>query len=184
MESFLLRAVIEKKDAVRLISEHQNNLVIKWQKLFKKNHKKLTSIEMLYLPYWCFDYEYHSKQVKDTIKGKVAVETTKNLTAILPDGAELLSLSEVLHKGGLPLLTVKGDPDPEVARETIYWEAFAKEKKRKDIKIEITNSSVLYVPYWIGYLQGEKIEIIAVDATTGKIDLGIKDAFLMKLVEK
>lgn len=173
MKNFYLKPGIEQGEAVKAIKAYQSNLIMKWQQLFKKNNKNLTSMEMLYLPYWCFDYHYQSKQMKDGIQGKVAVETYKHHTAILPDKTKFHE--PVDH---LSLLPVNGEPVPEVARQQIYWEAFGREKKRIDISIEITDTATLYVPYWIGYVQGKEVEIIVVDATNGKIDLGIKEAVL------
>jgi solute:Na+ symporter, SSS family len=60
----------------------------------------------------------------------------------------------------------------------IYWEAFQKEKKRKSIDITFNSSFVIYLPFWIGYLTGKKVEVLPVDAITGKVDLKLKDAFI------
>ncbi|WP_053217058.1 hypothetical protein [Virgibacillus senegalensis] len=172
MKSYVLQQVVDQREAVRSIKQHQNNLIAKWQRLFRSG-RQLTSIELVHLPYWCFTYQYQSKQMKDPIKGKVAVETYQHHTAILPESATYRPAEEATS-----LLPPNGEPVPEVARKEIYWEAFSREKKRKDIAVDIIDTAILYVPYWIGYLQGDKIDILAVDAANGKIDLGIKDALL------
>ncbi|WP_026571823.1 hypothetical protein [Sediminibacillus terrae] len=172
MDSYVLQQAVGQEEAVRSIRQHQNNLIAKWQRLFRSG-RQLTSIELVHLPYWCFTYQYHSKQMKDPIRGKVAVETYRHHTAILPESAQYDPA-----ENEQTLLLPCGGPVPEVARDEIYWEAFSREKKRKDITVDILETSLLYVPYWIGYLQGETIDIIAVDAANGKIDLGIKDSLL------
>jgi hypothetical protein len=179
MNSFFLASSVSKKQAVQAIQTYQNNWITKWQSLFGQK-KKLTSIELVYLPYWCYDYEYTSLQMKEPIQGKVAVETGKQLTAILPSSAKLQLLDA---KETLPLLDYTGQPEQKVAEEAIYWEAFTREKKRKDIQVTITHTNLLYVPYWIGYVQGEKVEPTIVDATSGKVDLGIKDSIIMALIQ-
>ncbi|SDM79213.1 hypothetical protein [Sediminibacillus halophilus] len=172
MDSYVLQQVVGQKEAVRSIKQHQNNLIAKWQRLFRSG-RQLTSIELIHLPYWCFSYEYRSKQMKDPIRGRVAVETYRHHTAILPESAQYRPTTNEAS-----LLAPCGGPVPEVARDEIYWEAFSREKKRKDIAVDILETAVLYVPYWIGYLQGDTIDIVAVDAANGKIDLGIKDSLL------
>ncbi|GEK58169.1 hypothetical protein CHL76_08420 [Marinococcus halophilus] len=173
MNKYVLNAALDQQEAVRNMKEHRQNFIEKWRRLFKKEKSKLISIEKLYLPFWCFKYEYSSKQLKSKIEGQVAIETYRHHTAILPDSTTFLDFEE-----GLPVLPVKGKPVPEAARNEIYWEAFGREKKRKDIKIDIIDTALLYVPYWVGYVSGQEWDIIIADATTGKIDLGLKDAML------
>ncbi|MGY3718251.1 hypothetical protein ACWE42_22305 [Sutcliffiella cohnii] len=178
MKSYFLPSSISKEEAIQSTQTYQRNWITKLQSLFG-DKKKLTSIELLYLPYWCFDYEYDSLQIKEPIKGKIAVETVKKLTAILPSNANIKPV-----KDGLALLPYTGIPDESIALEAMYWEAFTREKKRKNIRVIINESNILYVPYWVGYIEGEKIDIIAVDATSGKVDLGIKDSIITALLEK
>lgn len=173
MNKFVLNANLGHSEAVKNIKEYQQNIVEKWRRLFKNDKSRLVAIEKLYLPFWCFNYEYQSRQMKNKIEGKVAVETYKHHTAILPDNTAFFELTK-----DLTILPVKGKPLPEVARNEIYWEAFGREKKRKDIKIEIVDTGLLYVPYWVGYVNKEEIDIVIVDATTGKIDLGLKESML------
>jgi hypothetical protein len=180
MNSFFLPSLISKKQAIQSIQSYQNNWITKWQSVFGSK-KKLTSMEMVYLPYWCYDYEYTSLQMKEPICGKVAVETGKQLTAILPSTSGLEKVD--LTAGGKTLLDVSGDSEQKVAEEAIYWEAFTREKKRKDIQVTITDTNLLYVPYWLGYVKsGNQMELIIVDATSGKVDLGIKDAMIQALM--
>lgn len=180
MNSFFLPTVISKKQAVQSIQSYQNNWITKWQSVLGSK-KKLTSMEMVYLPYWCYDYEYTSLQMREPIYGKVAVETGKQLTAILPSTAGLQELD--LPNGEMTLLHVSGNPEQQVAEEAIYWEAFTREKKRKDIQVTITETNILYVPYWLGYVKsGNQMELVIVDATSGKVDLGIKDAMIQALM--
>ena len=76
------------------------------------------------------------------------------------------------------LFPVIGEQDKEAAKETIYWEVFQKERKRKSIDITFNSAFVIYLPFWIGYLKGDKVGILPVDAITGKVDLKLKEAFL------
>ncbi|MCG1023211.1 hypothetical protein [Sutcliffiella horikoshii] len=180
MNSFFLPSLISKKQALQSIQSYQNNWITKWQSVVSSK-KKLTSMERVYLPYWCYDYEYTSLQMKEPICGKVAVETGKQLTAILPSTAALEEID--VSADEMTFLDVSGDPELKVAEDAIYWEAFTREKKRKDIQVTITETNLLFVPYWIGYVQGKsQIELIIVDATSGKVDLGIKDAMIQALM--
>ncbi|MFD2923108.1 hypothetical protein [Halobacillus naozhouensis] len=164
---------LDKDEAVHSIMQHRSGLVMK---LFDHNRKKLKSIELVYLPFWCYGYRLVSNTLKDGIKGKVAIEPITNQSAILPVEYPTYPIETVLNT-----FEVTKEKDPSAAHQVIYWEAFYKEKKREKIDVEINSAWILYMPYWIGYLQSDEIDILAVDAVTGKVDLSIKDALLQHI---
>ncbi|ANU17128.1 hypothetical protein BBI11_08895 [Planococcus maritimus] len=172
MEKLMVQATISKEQAASHVYRHRKNFIMRWSQLFAEPEVPV-SMELLYLPYWCYDYQYQSAEINKKISGKVAVETWKQHTAILPDNAQVLPLAD-----GFSLLKASGSPDPEYARKQLYWEAFGREKKRKSIQIEITDTNLLYAPYWIVYVEGKQVDIVVVDAMTGKIDLGMKEAVM------
>lgn len=53
-----------------------------------------------------------------------------------------------------------------------------KEKKKTQIDLDIGASCLIYVPYWLGYFTGKSLEVSVVDATTGRVDLPIKESIL------
>ncbi|MGP4082972.1 hypothetical protein ACTWQL_24160 [Pseudalkalibacillus sp. R45] len=168
---YFLEPAIEEKEATSAIKEHKSGLIMR---LFEKEKKQLKSMELSYLPFWCYSYELKSTAYKDKICGKVAIEAVTKTSAILPVEYPLQQVGDDMN-----LLPIVKEEDEEMARKALYWEAFRKEKKRKSIDIKLNPSFVLYLPFWIGYLSGdERIEILPVDAITRKIDLKLKDAFL------
>ncbi|WP_173917585.1 hypothetical protein [Halobacillus sp. Marseille-Q1614] len=166
---FYIRPVIERKEAVKRINEHTSNKILK---LFK-GRQKLVSIEQIYLPYWCYDYTLKTPSLKDGIQGKVALETITKTPAILPSDYPLLPMD-----ADVKTLPIIGDEDQEAAKKAIYWEAFRKEKRKKSIDLTLHSPWILYMPYWIGYLEAKGYEILPVDAVSGNLDLTIKESFL------
>jgi hypothetical protein len=169
-ERFYIEPKIDREAAIKRMQEYTSSKLIKlW-----KRKQKLVSIELVYLPYWCYDYTLQSSSLKDGIHGKIAVESVSKTPAILPNDYPLLPLNKDVK--GLPII---GEADPEIARKTIYWEAFRKEKRKKSIELELQSPPwLLFMPYWIGYVEGKAYEILPVDAVTGNLDLAIKDSFL------
>ena len=169
-ERYFLKETVDHREAVKTIQEHNSNLLVRF---FDKKKRTLHSMELTYLPFWCHEYNLKSATLKDSIKGKIAIEPITKTPAILPTEYPLQLADE-----GMNLFPITAEENKDVAKEAIYWEAFQKEKRRKSIQIEFNSSFVLYMPFWIGYLKGETIQILPVDAITGKIDLKLKDAFL------
>jgi hypothetical protein len=169
-EEYFLKEVVEKREAIKAIQEYKSSLLVR---VLAKEKKDLSSMELAYLPFWCYEYELTSATLTDSIRGKIAIEPITQTSAILPVDYPLHPIETEMN-----LFPLCGEQNREAAKETIYWEAFQKEKKRKSIDITFNSSFVIYLPFWIGYLTGKKIEILPVDAITGKVDLKLKDAFL------
>ncbi|WP_096437794.1 hypothetical protein [Alteribacter populi] len=175
MEGKKLALKFEKNEAIKAMQTHLGNYILKVKRAFTSK-QQLNSIELVYLPYWCYRYRFTTAKVKKPIEGRVAIEPTHGLSAILPENVELHDVHEA--RMGTTLLNVSDDPQPDKAKETVYWEVFSKEKKRQNIKVDILKTSLIYVPYWVGYLENDKLDIVAVDGTNGKVDLGVKEAIL------
>jgi hypothetical protein len=169
-EEYFLKEVVEKKEAIKAIQEYKSSFLVR---ILAKEKKDLSSIELAYLPFWCYEYELTSATLTDPIRGKIAIEPITHTSAILPVDYPLHPIEKEMN-----LFPIYGEQDREAAKQTIYWEAFQKEKKRKSIDITFNSSFVIYLPFWIGYLTGKKVEILPVDAITGKVDLKLKDAFI------
>jgi hypothetical protein len=168
-QSYYIESKIDRVTAIKRIKEHTSNKFIQ----LLKHKQKLVSIEQIYLPYWCYDYTLKSSSLSDGIQGKIAIETVSKKPAILPSDYPLLPMNKDLNA-----LPVFGEEDPEIARKTIYWEAFRKEKRKKSIDIEVHSPWILYMPYWVGYLEGKSFEILPIDGVTGNVDLAIKESFI------
>ncbi|MFL8939263.1 hypothetical protein ACKA06_21100 [Rossellomorea oryzaecorticis] len=169
-EGYFLKEVVEKGEAIKAIQEYESSFLVR---ILAKEKKQLSSIELAYLPFWCYEYELTSATLKEAIRGKVAIEPITNTSAILPADYPLHPINKDMN-----LFPVIGEKDKETAKETIYWEVFQKERKRKSIDITFNSAFVIYLPFWIGYLKGDKVGILPVDAITGKVDLKLKEAFL------
>ncbi|KHE67504.1 hypothetical protein, partial [Halobacillus sp. BBL2006] len=117
--------------------------------------------------------------VQDGMEGRIAIEPLSRMNAILPVDYDITVMEE-----GLPL--VKESLDKDAAKKVIYWELFAKEKRREKIDVKIKDQWLLYIPYWIGYTKdpSHAYDIIAVDALNGKVDLPMKDTVLSYLCEE
>ncbi|MGR3766387.1 hypothetical protein [Rossellomorea sp. NS-SX7] len=174
-EGYYLKEVIEKGEAVNAIREYESSFLVR---ILSKEKKHLSSMELAYLPFWCYEYELTSATLTDAIIGKVAIEPITKTSAILPVDYPLYPVETDMN-----LFPLCGEPDEEATKEAIYWEAFQKEKKRKSISITFNSSFVMYLPFWIGYLKGNNVGILPVDAITGKVDLKLKDAFL-KIIDE
>ncbi|WP_082235349.1 hypothetical protein [Halobacillus massiliensis] len=166
---YYIKPEVTREEAVCRISEHMSNKLIK----IIKRRQKLVSMELVYLPFWCYEYTLNTSSLKEEIRGKIAIETIAKTPAILPSSYPLEPLNEEVNK-----LAVIGQEDQEAARKAIYWEAFNKEKRKKSIDLTLHSSWILYMPYWIGYLEGKTYEILPVDGVSGRLDFTVKDAFL------
>lgn len=171
----LLESVVSKEEAVRALNGHLDNWLAKF--IYKK--KRLKSIEKVYLPYFCFPYRLDSRSLNGEIVGRIAIETYEGISAILPVNHPLLEIEE--H---LTFLPFKQLISKEQAYEAVYWDLFQKEKDRKTISLKIEEPFLIYVPYWIGYLQGKEYDILPLDAVTGQIDLKMKPSLLHAFLQE
>lgn len=163
-----LQPVIEKEEAVQKMSGQIHTGL--WKKLRKT--KQLTSMEQVYIPFYCFDYKAVTHSLPDGLEGRMAIEPLSRMSAILPVDLPL----EESSRGFWP---VQGEVSKQEAREVLYWEMFSKEKRREKIQVEIVNRFVVYVPYWLGYIKdGKGYDVLALDGLNGKVDVPIKDTVL------
>lgn len=174
MKQKLLETVISKEEAVKALSGHLEN----WLAKFIYKQKRLKSIERVYLPYFCFPYHLDSRSLNGEIEGRIAIETYERISAILPVNHPLLEIDE--HSALLPF---KKWISKEQAYDAVYWDLFHKEKDRKTISLVIEEPFLIYVPYWIGYLQGKEYDILPLDAVTGQVDLKIKPSLLQAFLQ-
>ncbi|WP_347861490.1 hypothetical protein U0355_12715 [Salimicrobium sp. PL1-032A] len=172
--SYYLEPLIGEKEAARKMNDHLSSAW--WKKLWKK--KTLTAVEELRLPFWCFDYEAVTHTVPEGMKGRIAIEPLSRMNAILPADYEVTYKEEA----GMEILETLGN---EEAERVLYWELFAKEKRREKNKVSISGRWLVYVPYWIGYTKDAEglFDILAVDALNGKVDLPMKDTVLHYLMD-
>lgn len=161
-----LKPIVDQQEATMKMNDYLHS---NWWKKIRKT-KKLTSIEQVYLPFWCFNYEATTHAVPDGMEGRIAIEPLSQMNAILPVDYDI-------DVTGENLFPVQKSLDKDAAKNVIYWELFAKEKRREKIDVTIKDQWLLYVPYWIGYTQDRShtFDIVAVDALNGKVDLPMKD---------
>lgn len=172
MSSYYLKSETSEGKAVNLLKKQASG-VIAW---ITGNKKNLKAVELVYLPYWCFEYQLMSKNIKKAVSGKIAIESYQETPAILPKDTKYFETVE-----GMELLPVGNDPNTERAYQLIYWDAFFHEKKKSKINIFIDEPFLLYVPYWIGYFEEDELDIAVVDATSGKIDMPMKSSIIKAL---
>ncbi|MFC3419028.1 hypothetical protein ACFOLA_06005 [Salinicoccus hispanicus] len=169
-----LKPIIDKKEATFLMNDF---LYSNWWKKINRS-VKLVSIEKVYLPFWCFDYEAITHTVSEGMQGRIAIEPLSQMNAILPIDLEIETTEADFFPIQKPLYK-------DSAQRLIYWELFAKEKRREKIEVEILDQWLIHVPYWIGYTHDRNgvYDIVAVDALNGKVDIPIKDTALSYLCE-
>ena len=168
-----IKPEIDENKAINAIHQHSSGVMMK---LFGQKKASLKSIELVYLPFWCYPYHLESASLNGGVEGKLAMEPITGISAILPAEYPLHPIEE-----GLNCLPLNEPENREAAHKAIYWEAFSKEKQRKSIDVEVHTPWILYMPYWVGYLKGKEYDILCVDAVTGKIDLPIKKAILLQV---
>ncbi|MCG1009723.1 hypothetical protein J4760_06790 [Salinicoccus sp. ID82-1] len=169
-----LEPIIDKKEATFMMNDflHSN-----WWKRINRS-VKLISIERMYLPFWCFDYKARTHAVSGGMQGRIAIEPLSGMNAILPMDLEI----ETTEADFSPVQKTLGK---DSAKRVIYWELFAKEKRREKIEVEVLDQWLVHIPYWIGYTcdRNGVYDIVAVDALNGKVDIPIKDTALSYLIE-
>ncbi|MYL49253.1 hypothetical protein GLV98_07140 [Halobacillus litoralis] len=173
--TYYLKSVVERDEAIGKMSDH---LYSNWWKKMKKT-KRLLSMEQVFLPFWCFDYRVVSHALPDGLEGRIAIEPLSEMSAILPVDYEREESCE-------QFIPVKKTLEDEHARKVLYWELFSKEKRREKIDVTITGRTLLYVPYWIGYIKdrNQRYDVIALDGLNGKVDLPMKETVLTYLCEE
>ncbi|SFF73132.1 hypothetical protein SAMN05216353_10748 [Halobacillus alkaliphilus] len=167
-----LKPLVDQQEATMKMNDYLHSNW--WKKIRQTN--KLTSIEQVYVPFWCFNYEATTHAVQDGMEGRIAIEPLSQMNAILP-------VDYAIHTTEENLFPVQETLSKDTAKSVIYWELFAKEKRREKIDVTIKDQWLVYVPYWIGYTQNRNrtYDIIAVDALNGKVDLPMKDTVLSYL---
>ncbi|MFB9859607.1 MULTISPECIES: hypothetical protein [Salinicoccus] len=164
-----LKPMIEKREATMKMNGH---LYSNWWKKIRRA-AKLTAIEQVYLPFWCFNYSATTHAVPDGMEGRIAIEPLSRMNAILPIDYDI----DVADGEHFPVQKSIGK---DSAKDILYWELFAKEKRREKIEVAILDQWLVYVPYWVGYTKDRDHQygIIAVDALNGKVDLPMKDTVI------
>lgn len=169
-----LEPIIDKREATLKMNDF---LYSNWWKKMNKT-VKLTSMEQVYLPFWGFDYKATTHAVQGGMQGRITIEPLSGMNAILPMDLEIAV-------GEADFFPVQKTLGKDSAKRVIYWELFAKEKRREKIEVAVLDQWLVYVPYWIGYTcdRNGVYDIVAVDALNGKVDIPIKDTALSYLIE-
>lgn len=139
------------------------------------------STEAVYLPWWLHDYRVvvsAGRAPPQLGGGRIALETRRHTLAIVPDGSRL-----VPPDAGVRRLPGVGAPDLERARRALWFEILGRERRRSGFEVTLSSSAVLLVPYHVVYVGGRRIEAVAVDATSGKLDLAMRDALVAALLD-
>lgn len=140
--------------------------------------RRVVSSELVYFPYWCHEFVIAITKGEPS-RGRVAIETRSRSTAIVPMDIAFESVPP-----GSKLLPPGEPSDSEAARRTVWFEALARERRRHEIEVEVGPASALFVPYWVIYLRGQEIDVMPVDATTGKVDLTLREPIVASLLEE
>ena len=169
--NYYIEPTIDRQKALKAMKQYTSSLLLR----IVENKKRIESSELVYLPFWMYEYHLKTTSLKEGITGRIAIESISEQAAILP-------VDYPLKKGEVPgEMFAHCSPDPNKAKHALYWEAFGKEKKKKQINISLEEPSKLYLPYWVGYIKGNRREVYMVDGVTGKVDLPMKDSFLHHL---
>jgi len=126
--------------------------------------------------FWNYPFRASRRGTARTWTGHLAIEPIKRITAVLSHGVRPEAVPE-----SATLLPVAEPPPADEVQRVLFWEALARRRRDRPDSVTLDTPSVLYVPYWIGYLRGRNWDLCPVDATTGKIDLAIKDALVEAL---
>lgn len=169
MKEYFLKPQVPQDKAIENIQDHLQNWISKW--FDGKN--KLTSIELVYLPYSIFPYQLQSRSIKESIQGFIGIETYGKHSVILPVDQKTVELTP-----DISVLPIGEEIEEKLAYDAIYGEAFIKEKRRSSIQLEMGKPFLLYVPYWVGYLKGKETDILVVDGLSGNIDVKLKDSVM------
>lgn len=143
--------------------------------------RRALSTETVYLPWWLHDYRVLVRKGVDrhlACRGRIAIETRRHTLAIVPDDSRLATPDASVR-------TLPGHdlPDLERARRALWFEVLGRERRGNDIEVSLTATARLLVPYHVVYVRGRQIEAVAVDATTGRPDLAIRDALVAALID-
>lgn len=168
-----LTVVITKADAVARIDRHFASWLVR---AVSGTRGTLTSIELVHLPFWTYHYRARRKGAPHAWTGRLAIESRKRTVAVLPD-----TTHAVTPPTEATLLPAASPPPEDEVRRVLFWEALAHRRRDRPDTVELEPPSLLYVPFWLGYLRGEVWDICPVDATSGKIDLAMKEALLEAL---
>ncbi|MGG1687305.1 hypothetical protein [Pseudalkalibacillus sp. NRS-1564] len=169
--TYYIEPTIDRQKALKAMKQYTSSLLLR----IVENKKRIESSELVYLPFWMYEYHLKTTSLKEGITGRIAIESISEQAAILP-------VDYPLKEGKVPgEMFTHCSPDPDKAKHALYWEAFGKEKKKKQINISLEEPSKLYLPYWVGYIKGNRREVYMVDGVTGKVDLPMKDSFLHHL---
>ncbi|WP_079478096.1 hypothetical protein [Halobacillus salinus] len=164
-----LKGSIEEQEATSLMNQH---LQSSWWKRIASS-KTLVSIEPTYIPVWSFAYQASSHTVSEGMEGKITIEPISRMSAILPVECDV-------HQGEVSQRPVLQDVSMEEAQKVIYWEMFAKEKRREKINVQMLDKQLLYLPYWVGYTKDKRgvFDVVVLDALNGKIDIPMKETVM------
>lgn len=170
-----LPATIDKAAAVARVDAHVSSWLVR---LAAPARGTLASIELLHLPFWSYPFRASRRGTARSWTGHIAIEPRKRIAAVLPDGAR----PEAPPDGATLLPAADPPPAGEVQR-VLFWEALARRRRDRPDAVTLDAPGLLYVPYWLGYLRGERWDLCPLDATTGKIDLAIKDSLIAALTD-
>ena len=168
-----LAVVVTKTDAVARIDRHFSSWLVR---TLATTGGMLTSIELVHLPFWAYGFCARRSGVPRDWTGRLAIESHRRAAAVLPEGAHM-----IVPPDQATLLPAAAPPPEDEVRRVLFWEALAHRRRDRPDAVELEPPSLLYVPYWLGYLRGDAWDVCPVDATTGKIDLAMKEAFIEAL---
>ncbi len=171
--SSALPVAIAKADAAGRIERHVGSWLVR---LARRQHATLTAMELVYLPFWTYDFRAHRRASAALWAGCLAVETHRRSTAIVP-----ATVTRIPPPESASLLPAAPPPPVDEVRRVLFWEALAHRRRERPDDVELEPPRLLYVPFWLGYLRGEGWDLCPVDATSGKIDLETVDALLHAL---
>ena len=169
-----LPATVGKATAVAAIDDHLASWLVR---MVAPVRGAPTSIELVHLPFWRYPFTAHRADGGRAWTGHLAIEPIRRTVAVLP---------ETVRLGVVPanatLLPAAGAPPEDEVRRILMWETLARRRRDRPDSVIVGPANLLYAPYWIAYLSGPEWQMMPVDATTGKIDLAMKDALLDALI--
>lgn len=171
-EGGALAATVSKEQAVARMRAHDAS----WLVRLAGKPGVLRAVECVFLPFWSYAFRASRADGRSAGVGRLAIETWTHAAAIVPDHAQASTPPE-----NAELLPAAAPPDEDTVRQVLFWEAMAHKRRERPSHVDLEPPTLLYVPYWLGYRQDAQWDICPVDATTGKLDLSMKDALTAAL---
>jgi len=155
-----IRALVDRESAEKKISDKKI--------LFFKLKRKVSKLEIIYLPYYVFKVVISSKKNKKEIE--IAVDGIGGNTTMFTSESASISEEAAGESFGFKLTSEEAE---QKALHELKWTLYENRVPLKGIynPETVTDRKQVYFPYWVGYfLEGKNWNFKAIDALAGAPD--------------